>query len=168
MLHPAFLGGCFDGSCGAGFPDVLGCVSAGDTLEGALAEGAAALAFHLEGTAEDGEPPPRPGSIERHRASPDWRTAEVLGGGERGAPTGGVQGEADPHHPPRADARADRRRRRAGGRHPLGLAAAGRGRPAPGRERGVACPSPTGGAKKRSGGAASKEPASARTRAAAP
>ena len=29
-------------------------------------------------------------------------------------------------------------------------------------------PSPTGGAKKRSGGAASKEPASARTRAAAP
>ena len=77
MLYPAFLERCPDGSYGVGFPDVLGCVSAGDTIEEALAEGAAALAFHLEGMAEDGEPLPRPGSIERHRAAPDWQTAEV-------------------------------------------------------------------------------------------
>ena len=77
MLYPAFLERCPDGSYGIGFPDVLGCVSAGDTVEEAIAQGAAALAFHLEGMAEDGEAMPRPDSIERHRASADWQTADV-------------------------------------------------------------------------------------------
>jgi predicted RNase H-like HicB family nuclease len=41
-------------------PDVLGCVATGDTLEECAAQMREALAFHLEGMAEDGEPLPEP------------------------------------------------------------------------------------------------------------
>lgn len=41
-------------------PDVSGCVATGDTLEEVEREMRAALAFHLEGLAEDGEPIPEP------------------------------------------------------------------------------------------------------------
>ncbi len=41
-----------------GYPslDVPGCISAGDTIDETLANGAEALAFHLEGMLEDGMP----------------------------------------------------------------------------------------------------------------
>ncbi len=41
-------------------PDVLGCVAVGDTLEEVERQMLEALAFHLEGMAEDGDPPPEP------------------------------------------------------------------------------------------------------------
>jgi predicted RNase H-like HicB family nuclease len=41
-------------------PDVLGCVATGDTLEEVEREMLEALAFHLEGMAEDGLPFPEP------------------------------------------------------------------------------------------------------------
>ena len=41
-------------------PDVLGCVATGDTLEEVEREMLEALAFHLEGMAEDGLPLPEP------------------------------------------------------------------------------------------------------------
>jgi predicted RNase H-like HicB family nuclease len=41
-------------------PDLLGCVSTGDTLEECIAEMREAIAFHLEGMAEDGETIPEP------------------------------------------------------------------------------------------------------------
>jgi predicted RNase H-like HicB family nuclease len=41
-------------------PDVPGCVATGGTLEEVEREMRAALAFHLEGLAEDGEPIPAP------------------------------------------------------------------------------------------------------------
>ena len=41
-------------------PDVLGCVSTGDTLEEVEREMREALAFHLEGMAEDGDQLPQP------------------------------------------------------------------------------------------------------------
>ena len=44
---------------GVFFPDLPGCVSAGDTFEEAIANGKAALALHLQGMAEDGESIPR-------------------------------------------------------------------------------------------------------------
>lgn len=54
-------------------PDVLGCVSTGDTLEEVEREMREALAFHLEGIAEDGEPLPEPSGpgvyVERPAAS---------------------------------------------------------------------------------------------------
>ena len=41
-------------------PDVRGCVATGDTLEEVEREMRAAIALHLEGIAEDGEPAPEP------------------------------------------------------------------------------------------------------------
>ncbi|MEO8558017.1 MAG: type II toxin-antitoxin system HicB family antitoxin [Rhodospirillales bacterium] len=42
------------------FPDLPGCVSAGDTIEQTLTRAAEAAAFHLEGMVEDGEALPEP------------------------------------------------------------------------------------------------------------
>jgi predicted RNase H-like HicB family nuclease len=41
-------------------PDLPGCVATGGTLEEVEREMRAAIAFHLEGLAEDGEPIPEP------------------------------------------------------------------------------------------------------------
>jgi len=41
-------------------PDVLGCVATGDTLEEVEQQMLEALALHLEGIAEDGDPMPEP------------------------------------------------------------------------------------------------------------
>jgi predicted RNase H-like HicB family nuclease len=41
-------------------PDLPGCVATGDTLEEVERETRAAIAFHLEGLAQDGEPIPEP------------------------------------------------------------------------------------------------------------
>lgn len=49
-----------EGGFGVYFPDLPGCVSAGETEAEARAGAAEALALHLEGMAEDGEALPRP------------------------------------------------------------------------------------------------------------
>lgn len=49
-----------DGGWGAWSPDVPGCVALGDTFEECVVEMREAIAFHLEGLAEDGEPIPQP------------------------------------------------------------------------------------------------------------
>ena len=41
-------------------PDLPGCAATGDTLEEAEREMRAAIAFHLEGLAQDGDPLPEP------------------------------------------------------------------------------------------------------------
>jgi predicted RNase H-like HicB family nuclease len=53
-----------DSDYGVSFPDLPGCVSAGATLDEARVMAAEALAFHLEGLAEDGETIPEPSSLE--------------------------------------------------------------------------------------------------------
>ncbi|BAR97813.1 DNA-binding protein [Blastochloris viridis] len=55
-------------SYGVSFPDVPGCVSAGDTLEEALANAAEALGGHLALLATDGDSVPSPRSFEALRA----------------------------------------------------------------------------------------------------
>jgi predicted RNase H-like HicB family nuclease len=60
------------GSYGISFPDVPGCISAGDTLDETLANGAEALAFHLEGMAEDGENAPIPRSLDAIKGDPEF------------------------------------------------------------------------------------------------
>ena len=45
---------------GAWSPDLLGCVAVGDTLDECRREMREAIAFHLEGLAEDGDVRPRP------------------------------------------------------------------------------------------------------------
>ena len=61
------------GSHGIVFPDFPGCVSAGDSFEEAVRAGAEALAFHVEGMRDDGEPIPAPRSLEAITATAgDW------------------------------------------------------------------------------------------------
>lgn len=63
---------------GVSFPDLPGCVTAGATLDEARDMAAEALAFHLEGLAEDGEPAPEPSSLEAVMADPDNRSGVAI------------------------------------------------------------------------------------------
>ena len=49
---------------GVSFPDFPGCITAGATLDEAKAMAAEALAFHIKGMTEDGDPIPEPRSLE--------------------------------------------------------------------------------------------------------
>ena len=51
------------GNYGAHAPDVPGCISTGATIEETLRRFQEALEFHLEGTAEDGDPIPEPTTV---------------------------------------------------------------------------------------------------------
>jgi predicted RNase H-like HicB family nuclease len=53
-----------DSDYGVSFPDLPGVISAGSTLDEARNMATEALAFHLEGLAEDGEAVPEPSSLE--------------------------------------------------------------------------------------------------------
>ena len=53
-----------DNDFGVSFPELPGCVTAGSTLDEARAFAEEALALHLAGMAEDGEPVPEPSSLE--------------------------------------------------------------------------------------------------------
>lgn len=50
------------------FADLPGCISAGDTLDDVLRMGAEALSMHVAGMIEDGDPLPKPSSIDEARA----------------------------------------------------------------------------------------------------
>lgn len=62
-------------SYGVSFPDVPGCVSAGDTLDEALANAAEALAGHLALMRADGDPIPKARSLEAINADNAERDA---------------------------------------------------------------------------------------------
>jgi predicted RNase H-like HicB family nuclease len=59
-------------SYGVSFPDVPGCISAGDTFEEAVANAAAALAGHFALMNADGDPVPTPRSFEQLRRDPEF------------------------------------------------------------------------------------------------
>ena len=56
---------------GVSFPDFPGCVSAGIDLDAVCAVAGEALAFHVEGLVEDGEPLPEPSSLEAVVSAPE-------------------------------------------------------------------------------------------------
>ena len=58
---------------GVSFPDFPGCISAGATLDEARTNAEEALAFHVEGMAEDGDAIPEPSSLEEVMAAPENR-----------------------------------------------------------------------------------------------
>lgn len=63
-------------------PDLPGCFSAGDTLDGALSSASEAIALWIETVLDDGGTVPAPGRLETHRANPEfagwiWALAEV-------------------------------------------------------------------------------------------
>jgi predicted RNase H-like HicB family nuclease len=59
-------------SYGVSFPDVPGCISAGDTFEDALENAAEALAGHLALMRADGDVIPAPRSFEELRRDPSF------------------------------------------------------------------------------------------------
>jgi predicted RNase H-like HicB family nuclease len=62
-----------DSDYGVSFPDLPGVISAGSTLDEARDMATEALAFHLEGLAEDGEAVPEPSSLEEVMADQEHR-----------------------------------------------------------------------------------------------
>lgn len=58
---------------GVSFPDFPGAVTAGKTLDDARAMAEEALAFHINGLAEDGEAIPEPASLQQVMADPENR-----------------------------------------------------------------------------------------------
>ena len=59
-------------SYGVSFPDIPGCISAGDTFEDAVANAAEALAGHLALMRADGDPIPAPRSFEELKRDRDF------------------------------------------------------------------------------------------------
>jgi predicted RNase H-like HicB family nuclease len=57
-------------SYGVSFPDVPGCISAGDTFEQAVANAAEALAGHFAMMKTDGDPIPAPRSFDELKRDP--------------------------------------------------------------------------------------------------
>lgn len=67
---------------GVVFPDFMGCVTAGSTLDEALNNAREALAFHIEGMQQDKEAIPAPRTLEEIRAANhdwiDWQDAVAV------------------------------------------------------------------------------------------
>lgn len=57
---------------GVSVPDLPGCVTAGRSMDEALAMAREAIELHLEGMIEDAGVPPLPTPIETLQADPDW------------------------------------------------------------------------------------------------
>jgi predicted RNase H-like HicB family nuclease len=64
MHYIAYLHKDKNSDYGVSFPDFPGCVTAGSSLEEARQMAAEALAFHIAGLREDGEPIPEPSSLD--------------------------------------------------------------------------------------------------------
>jgi predicted RNase H-like HicB family nuclease len=62
-----------DSAYGVSFPDFPGCISAGSTLDEARSMAQEALAFHIEGMIQDGDPIPEPSSLEQIMADAENR-----------------------------------------------------------------------------------------------
>lgn len=74
MRYVAFVHKDKDSSYGVSFPDFPGCVSAGNTVDEAVANAVEALAFHVQGLEADGDPVPKPRSIEAFRNDKSLRS----------------------------------------------------------------------------------------------
>jgi predicted RNase H-like HicB family nuclease len=59
-------------SYGVSFPDVPGCIAAGDSFEEAVASAAEALAFHFAGMRADGDAIPAPRRFEELRCDAEF------------------------------------------------------------------------------------------------
>lgn len=63
---------------GVSFPDFPGCVTAGVDLDAARGMAEEALAFHVEGLAEEGEPLPEPSTLEAVMSEPANRDGVAI------------------------------------------------------------------------------------------
>lgn len=67
-----------DSDYGIRFPDFLGCISAGSSIEEAFKMGKEALDMHIESMIEDGERIPKATSIEQLKQDPEFNDAEAF------------------------------------------------------------------------------------------
>jgi predicted RNase H-like HicB family nuclease len=75
MEYIAYLHKDSDSDYGVSFPDFPGCVTAGATLDEARRMAVEALAFHIEGMRQDGEPIPEPSTLDELRRDPAMKGA---------------------------------------------------------------------------------------------
>ncbi len=66
-----------NGVFGISFPDFPGCISTGDDLDDVVARGQVALAFHVAGMAEDGDPLPSLRSLTQLRRDAEFAEASA-------------------------------------------------------------------------------------------
>ena len=81
------------GNYGAYVPDVLGCVSTGQTVEETERNIREALEFHFEGMAEDGERIPEPShriALDEEDFAPGFRSSRGTGQRERSVRRSGL------------------------------------------------------------------------------
>lgn len=71
MRYVAFVHKEPDTVYGVSFPDVPGCISAGDTLDEATRNAVEALALHIRWMEADGDPVPMPRTLDEIIADPD-------------------------------------------------------------------------------------------------
>src|SRR5216684_4502838 len=75
MYYIAYLHKDRRSDFGVSFPDFPGCVTAGKTLEQARRMAGEALALHIAGMIEDGDPVPEPSSLDALAKDPSMRGA---------------------------------------------------------------------------------------------
>jgi predicted RNase H-like HicB family nuclease len=75
MEYIAYLHKDRDSDYGVSFPDFPGCITAGRSLDEASRMAAEALALHIQGMIEDGDPLPEPSTVDDIAADADRRGA---------------------------------------------------------------------------------------------
>jgi predicted RNase H-like HicB family nuclease len=75
MEYIAYLHKDKNSEYGVSFPDFPGCITAGSSLEDARRMAGEALAFHVAGMREDGDPIPQPSSLDNLRGDPAMKGA---------------------------------------------------------------------------------------------
>ena len=71
MRYIAFIHKDPDSIYGVSFPDVPGCISAGDTIDDAVRNAVEALSGHIRMLEADGDPVPRPRDFDAIMSDPD-------------------------------------------------------------------------------------------------
>jgi predicted RNase H-like HicB family nuclease len=75
MEYIAYLHKDKQSDYGVSFPDFPGCITAGSTLEEARRMAVEAISLHIAGMQEDGEPIPRPSTLDDLRSDPALKNA---------------------------------------------------------------------------------------------
>ena len=78
MFYIAIIHKDSDSDYGVSFPDLPGCISAGESLEEARENAEEALALHIEAMQEDGEALPNPSTLDGIQKHRDFKNSKAL------------------------------------------------------------------------------------------
>ena len=76
--YPVIIETDAEGGFSAYFPDLPGCVAAGDTIEDCFVDAQQALTLHLAGMVEDGDALPMATPLADVKAEPEVQVADIL------------------------------------------------------------------------------------------